>query len=112
MLAAIIPKSESNGVSYESHGYVRQSASRSNASVPNSVGLKPVHSPEALRKNASSELSWIDTHDSDEDVPSSHSGVQHRPAMREEEEESTAQDEEFDARRNDPRNVRQLRRMR
>jgi hypothetical protein len=111
MLAAIIPKSESNRVSYDTHGYVRQSASRSNASVPHSVGLKPVHSSESPRKNPSSELSWIDTHESDEEHPSSHSRAHHTPAV-EDEEDPGAHDEYLDARRNDPRNVRQLRKMR
>ncbi|KAH7392323.1 hypothetical protein DE146DRAFT_679738 [Phaeosphaeria sp. MPI-PUGE-AT-0046c] len=94
MLAALIPKTEnpSHRVSYDVNGYVRQSASRSGGSAPTGFKLESVKSSTKSSKKQNSVMRSSGTrasHDEENDM------VRHD-----------------DERRNDPRNVRQLRRMR
>jgi hypothetical protein len=109
MLAALIPKSNpSQRVSYDTHGYVRQSASRSNGSANEGVVLGSVKSSTKSRKKPSSEMYWSDGHGSQEELPQLPATKSADARIAEGEEPKEPNDE----RRRDPRNVRQLMRMR
>jgi hypothetical protein len=109
MLAVLIPKpNASQRVSYDSHGYVRQNAGGSNDVGLEGLKLQNIKSLTVSRKNPSSEFYWRDTHDDREELPELPAAVQTTTV--------TEPDEELvgpnDARRLNPRNVLQLRRMR
>lgn len=106
MLAALIPKSEnpSHRVSYDVHGYVRHSASRSGGSAPNGLKLGSVKSS---TKSSKKQTSWTQssrTRESHDELPPL--PVHGVPVQQS---DMVGPDDE---RRNDPRNVRQLKRMR
>lgn len=106
MLAALIPKSEhdSRRVSYDVHGYERQSASRSGGIAADGLKLESVKSSTKSSKKQSSRMYSSGTRGSHDEAPSvpGHGVLGHQTDI-------VAPDDE---RRNDPRNVRQLRRMR
>jgi hypothetical protein len=95
-------------VSYDSHGYVRQNASRSKDSGLEGLKLQNILSLTGSRKKPSSEIFWAETNDGREELPGLPAAVQFATPAEPEEELVGPND----ARRLDPRNVRQLRRMR
>lgn len=103
MLASLIPRLDR--VDYDTNGYVRQGR-QSNEAPSNDVRLESMNSAQSKKtSNNSSNLSWTDPTDE---------YVQNQAALRaaKAEKDAIPPVPEDDERRTDPRNLRQLRRMR
>lgn len=107
MLATIIPKfNNSNSISYDTQGYVRHDASRSKESATQEVQMDSIESSQSSKKKPSSDLHWSETQISHEEL------VLVPPTVPKPVKEVADPIPEDDVRRTDPRNIRQLRRLR